>query len=108
MAKPSLIAASNAQNGEICSLLLEHFAERRFQLIRFSNQEFKVELKESVRGEHVYILQNIDQNPSEALMELVQLIHCCKLASAAKGIATVCSNWCMISLCDCSTHCRCQ
>eukprot|EP01105_Mastigella_eilhardi_P024700 TRINITY_DN6492_c0_g1_i1.p1 TRINITY_DN6492_c0_g1~~TRINITY_DN6492_c0_g1_i1.p1 ORF type:complete len:373 (-),score=118.94 TRINITY_DN6492_c0_g1_i1:183-1301(-) len=56
----------------------------------FADGEIKVQLKESIRGADIYIVQptcppNVDSN----IQELILLIHCCKLSSARRVTAVV-------------------
>jgi len=56
---------------------------------KFSNLETSVELGESVRGEHVYIVQSGSGNVNDNLMELLLMINACKIASASKVTAVI-------------------
>lgn len=50
----------------------------------FANGELQVEIGESIRDHHVYILQTSSGCINDQLMELLILIHACKISSAAK------------------------
>jgi len=56
---------------------------------KFSNKETKVEIKESVRGEDVYIVQSGCGEINDMLMELLIMINACKIASAARVTAVI-------------------
>jgi ribose-phosphate pyrophosphokinase len=48
---------------------------------QFSDGEFQPEINDSIRGNHIFIIQSTHQ-PSDNLMELLMLIDACKRASA--------------------------
>ena len=50
---------------------------------------FSVEIGESVRGEDVYILQSGCGSINDNLMELLIMIHACKIASAHRVTALI-------------------
>lgn len=54
-------------------------------LHKFSNQEIGVEIRQSVRDMDVYIIQTAFEEVNDYLMELLILVHACKIASAARG-----------------------
>ena len=60
---------------------------------KFENSETYVEIKESVRGEEVYIVQSGgsggNENVNDIIIELCLLIQACKLASAKKVIVLI-------------------
>ncbi|XP_039272445.1 ribose-phosphate pyrophosphokinase 1 [Styela clava] len=56
---------------------------------KFSNQETCVEIGESVRGEDVYIVQSGCGAINDNLMELLIMIHACKIASASRVTALI-------------------
>ena len=51
---------------------------------KFANQETRVEVGESVRGEDVYIVQTGGGEVNDNLMELLIMINACKIASAER------------------------
>ncbi|KAI8873323.1 phosphoribosyl pyrophosphokinase [Ramicandelaber brevisporus] len=53
-------------------------------LTKFSNCETNVQIGESVRGQHVYILQSGCGNVNDHIIELCIMISACKIASATK------------------------
>ncbi|OAF66183.1 hypothetical protein A3Q56_06108 [Intoshia linei] len=55
----------------------------------FSNGETCVEINESVRGEDVYIIQSAFGEVNEVMMELLIMIHACKIASAHRVTAVL-------------------
>ncbi|KAL2042537.1 hypothetical protein N7G274_005031 [Stereocaulon virgatum] len=54
-------------------------------LSKFSVGETRVEIKESVRGKDVYIIQPAGEKVNDNLMELLIAISACKTASARKA-----------------------
>ena len=56
---------------------------------RFANNETRVELLETVRGEDVYVLQTGIGDVNDMLMELLIMIHDCKMASARRVTAVI-------------------
>jgi len=56
---------------------------------KFANGETKVQLQESVRGENVYIVQSCNKDCNDQLMELLIMIHACKIASACRVTAVM-------------------
>lgn len=58
-------------------------------LKKFSNKETCVEIKESVRGEDVYIIQSGCGEINDNLMELLIMINACKIASASRVTAVI-------------------
>ncbi|KAF8783022.1 Sister chromatid cohesion protein PDS5 like protein [Argiope bruennichi] len=59
------------------------------ELKKFSNKETCVEIKESVRGEDVYIIQSGCGEVNDNLMELLIMINACKIASASRVTAVI-------------------
>lgn len=51
--------------------------------------EFSVEIRESVRGEDVYIIQTGSGEVNDNLMELLIMINACKNASASRITAVM-------------------
>uniref|UniRef100_A0A7E4ZVE1 ribose-phosphate diphosphokinase n=1 Tax=Panagrellus redivivus TaxID=6233 RepID=A0A7E4ZVE1_PANRE len=58
-------------------------------LQKFSNKETNVEIKESVRGEDVFIVQSGCGEINDNLMELLIMINACKIASASRVAAVL-------------------
>ena len=56
---------------------------------KFANMETNVEIRESVRGEDVYIIQTGEGKVNDNLMELLIMISACKTASAARVTAVI-------------------
>ncbi|XP_002733730.1 ribose-phosphate pyrophosphokinase 1-like [Saccoglossus kowalevskii] len=56
---------------------------------KFSNNETRVEIGESVRGEDVYIIQSGCGDINDNIMELLIMINACKIASAARVTAVI-------------------
>lgn len=56
----------------------------------FSNQETSIQIDQSVRNADVYIIQSFHhKNVNDMLMEMLVLIHACKIASARKVTAVL-------------------
>jgi len=58
---------------------------------KFANGETKVQIGESVRGKHIYIVQSCHgySKINDQLMELIITIHACKIASAHRVTAVM-------------------
>eukprot|EP00092_Neocalanus_flemingeri_P015030 GFUD01016234.1.p1 GENE.GFUD01016234.1~~GFUD01016234.1.p1 ORF type:complete len:314 (+),score=62.01 GFUD01016234.1:176-1117(+) len=56
---------------------------------KFANMETNVEIRESVRGEDVYIIQTGEGRVNDNMMELLIMISACKTASAARVTAVI-------------------
>jgi len=56
---------------------------------KFANMETNVEIRESVRGEDVYIIQTGEGTVNDNLMELLIMISACKTASASRVTAVI-------------------
>lgn len=82
-------------SGSSHPLLAQKIAERlglpvaKVVTKKFSNQETCVEIGESVRGEDVYIVQSGCGAINDNLMELLIMIHACKIASASRVTALI-------------------
>lgn len=60
------------------------------EIVDFANKEIKVKIKESIRGEDVFILQTCSHpDPNKWLMELLIMAHTAKMASAKRITAVV-------------------
>jgi len=55
---------------------------------RFSDGEIRVQINESVRGDHVFVLQSTNP-PAENLVELLLIVDALKRASAGKITAVI-------------------
>jgi ribose-phosphate pyrophosphokinase len=55
------------------------------ELNKFANLEIGVEIRQSVRDMDVYIIQTSYDHVNDYLMELLILVHSCKISSAARG-----------------------
>ncbi|KAJ8656705.1 hypothetical protein O0I10_007552 [Lichtheimia ornata] len=71
----------------ICSRL--GIAPGQAKLSKFSNKETSVEMKESVRGQDVYIIQSGCSSVNDAVFELLIMINACKIASAKRITAVL-------------------
>ena len=56
---------------------------------KFANKETDVEIRESVRGEDVYIIQTGEGMVNDNLVELLIMISACKTASASRVTAVI-------------------
>ena len=56
---------------------------------KFGNKETDVEIRESVRGEDVYIIQTGEGMVNDNLVELLIMISACKTASASRVTAVI-------------------
>ncbi|CAL8085675.1 unnamed protein product [Orchesella dallaii] len=56
---------------------------------KFSNGETSIEIQESVRGSHVFIVQGGNGAVNDNLMELLAMINACKIASASRITAVI-------------------
>jgi len=58
---------------------------------KFANGETKVSIGETVRGSDIYIVQSCHghENINDQLMELIVMIHACKIASAKRVTAVI-------------------
>ncbi|KAL8793836.1 MAG: hypothetical protein Q9195_003561 [Heterodermia aff. obscurata] len=74
-------------NQKICDRL--GIPEGNVLLSKFSVGETRVEIKESVRGKDVYIIQSSGGKVNDHLMELLIAISACKTASARKVTAVL-------------------
>ena len=63
--------------------IADHYGQRlgKMDVLRFSDGEFQPEIKESVRGSFVFIIQNTNA-PADNLLELLMMIDATKRASA--------------------------
>ncbi len=66
-------------DGEVCDTKVHHFADG----------EILVEINESVRGKHVYIIQSTSSPATENLMELLICVDALKRSSAAEITAVI-------------------
>ncbi|KXS12518.1 phosphoribosyl pyrophosphokinase [Gonapodya prolifera JEL478] len=71
----------------ICQRLNMPLAEAN--LSKFANRETSVEIKVSVRQCDVYIVQSACGNVNDMLVELLIMIHACKIASARRIVAVI-------------------
>lgn len=55
------------------------------RLGRFSNNETRVEILQSVREMDVFIIQTMAEPVNDGIIELLTMIHACRFASAAKS-----------------------
>ena len=80
--KIKLFALSSSQK------LAESIAESsglelsKVEVLKFADGEISVNIEESVRGHHVFVIQSTSAPANEHLMELLIFIRCSKRASA--------------------------
>ena len=67
-----------------CHSKFKSYSHGQVLLSKFSVGETRVEIKESVRGKDVYIIQPAGVKVNDNLMELLIAISACKTASARK------------------------
>lgn len=67
---------------EICSLLSLKLGN--LELNRFPDGEIRVEIRENVRGSHVFVLQSMAGRPNDYLCELLMIVDALKRASASR------------------------
>lgn len=72
---------------KICNRL--GISEGKTRLSKFSNNETSVEMKESVRGQDVYIIQSACGSVNDNFIELLIMINGCKSASAKRITAVI-------------------
>lgn len=72
---------------KICNRL--GITEGKTRLSKFSNNETSVEMKESVRGKDVYIIQSACGSVNDNFIELLIMINGCKIASAKRITAVI-------------------
>lgn len=61
----------------------------RAEVGRFSDGEIQVEIGENVRGCHTFIVQSTSAPVNDHLMELLIMIHACKIASSCRVSAVI-------------------
>lgn len=89
---PNLKFFSGRSNLPLAQSIVEYdgFKLSKAEIIDFANNEIKVKIKESIRGEDVFILQTCgNPDPNKWLMELLILAHTLKMASAKRITAVV-------------------
>eukprot|EP01136_Pigoraptor_vietnamica_P018536 Opistho-1_new@65053 len=91
MRGPSIISGSS--HPVLAKNISEYLnvAPTKVELGKFSNQETSVAVEESVRGEHVFIVQSGFGNchVNDSLMELLILANACKTACAERVVAVI-------------------
>jgi len=59
--------------------------EHDVHVAKFANGEINVDINVSVRDQDVYIIQTGSHNINDTLMELLIMVHACKISSAKRG-----------------------
>ncbi|KRY21005.1 Phosphoribosyl pyrophosphate synthase-associated protein 2 [Trichinella patagoniensis] len=71
---------------ELALLIINRLPARLFEMRVYhqSNRETMLEMKESVRGKEIFIIQTATHNVNDDIMELLIMIYACKTASARR------------------------
>ena len=87
----NIVVLGGSSHPELTAAICEHLSIAPAQVLldKFSNGETRVEIKESVRGKDVYIIQSGSGKVNDNLMELLIMISACKTASAKKVTAVL-------------------
>lgn len=90
-----MVVFSGSSHPELAQGIMTRLGLPLGQLIlrKFANQEIGVEIQQSVRDMDVYIIQTSHGEVNDFFMELLILIHACKIASAARGTAGHSMQW---------------
>ena len=104
---PNILIFGGSSNQDLSKLICDRLSLNigLCTLRKQSNHETSVEIKESVRGQHVYIVQSGCGDVNNNIMELIIMISACKNASAAHVTAVLpffpysCQNTKVISRC---------
>lgn len=88
---PNIKVFSGSSHQDLAQKIAERLGLQVAKVVtkKFSNQETCVEIGESVRGEDVYIVQSGCGAINDNLMELLIMIHACKIASASRVTALI-------------------
>lgn len=88
---PNIKVFSGSSHSELAQKIADRLGLPVAKVVtrKFSNQETCVEIGESVRGEDVYIVQSGCGAINDNLMELLIMIHACKIASASRVTALI-------------------
>eukprot|EP01137_Pigoraptor_chileana_P010746 Opistho-2@60722 len=91
MRRPTIISGSS--HPDLAKKITEYLnvVPTKVELGKFSNQETAVAVEESVRGEHVFIVQSGfgHSHVNDSLMELLILANACKTACAERVVVVV-------------------
>ena len=84
-------SALGSSHPDLCQKICDHLDINTGKVVtkKFSNLETCVEIRESVRGEDVYIIQSGCGEVNDNLMELLIMINACKIASAERVTAVI-------------------
>jgi len=88
---PNIKVFAGSSNASLAHKISERIGIKLGDVIskKFSNEETCVEIRESVRGEDVYIIQTGSGEVNDNLMELLIMINACKNASASRITAVM-------------------
>lgn len=86
-----IVVFSGSSNPPLCEQICQRLGcePGKSFLDKFSNNETRVELYESVREQDVYIIQSGSGHVNDNFMELLIMIQACKTASARKVTAVI-------------------
>ena len=84
-------SALGSSHPDLCQKICDHLDINTGKVVtkKFSNLETCVEIRESVRGEDVYIIQSGCGEVNDNLMELLVMISACKSSSAERVTAVI-------------------
>ena len=87
----NLVVVGGSSHPELTAAICTRLgiAPGQAKLSKFSNKETSVEMKESVRGQDVYIIQSGCSSVNDAVFELLIMINACKIASAKRITAVL-------------------
>lgn len=77
-------------NAELGNLICQDLGLKRAQYVsKWSNNEIRAELKDSVKGCHCFIVSSYHENSNIRHMELIGIINACRSSGAEKVIAVI-------------------
>lgn len=82
-----MILLAGSSHGELVQLIRRQLMlhEHEVFIAKFANGEIDVDINVSVRDRNVFIVQTGFGSINDAIMELLIMIHACKISSAKKG-----------------------
>jgi len=88
---PGIKIFSGSSHPALTGLICDKLGVQPSQAVtkKFANRETDVEIRESVRGEDVYIIQTGEGTVNDNLVELLIMISACKTASASRVTAVI-------------------
>lgn len=84
-----MIVLAGSSHPDFARLLLEDLSiqESRVNVSKFANGETGVDINVSVRDQDVFILQTGCSPVNDVMMELMIMIHACKISAAKRGMS---------------------